>query len=632
MNSCFPTLLPDELLWSAVARWAELFLGRKTGALSYELCGYVYLRIAAFLPSDLSAISARLPHKPGSSANELIRNHTMYPLIAPFVGQRRRERGQNAMLECTRGRRATDSWLRPMGLSVRSPLRYCCLCAVEQKQSFGFSYWRRIHQIPILRICADHKCLLTDTNVIPSKEKLVALDAIRPTARCPITCPDSIQLQIAEDMTYLLNKNRNEPGHDKMRSAVEGRMNATLSGRSVRKCFKEIRRELGSRLTNSPELASVVASFPLLNVLSLRDMIADGQSYSLLARTFGTSLRTLMDEACLATDDEPPWPCMNPNCACFKKPVIRNCRRDGRNSSLIFRCPTCDEAYGRSLPLQRKANGDFAIFYLRDSLVWAQQLPQYWTNPALTWSDICLIFQKSHDTVARAACYFCLPDMPNRSLARFRPKMAASLVLTRARDRIEKRAIWSRAIEACSRRPFNMFPPHVRRVRRWLLLNDRDWLLVNGFKCPPIGSAIARRKHKAAKMDARRHLAESNFAGLSPEQIIRQTNQSGRVSVNQLVSILSKNTGIPETSLRRIESIRAHLKAVAETVEQHFHRLLAVALANPLVANEGYSRFVRKLCIQIHVCKDPRLDKEARAVFGRLRESNVRLQSTAHAA
>ncbi|MDE6055387.1 MAG: TniQ family protein [Lachnospiraceae bacterium] len=50
-------------------------------------------------------------------------------------------------------------------------LKYCPLCAGEDRERYGETYWHRRHQIRNMNVCTRHKCRLKSSKV-PAKSEL----------------------------------------------------------------------------------------------------------------------------------------------------------------------------------------------------------------------------------------------------------------------------------------------------------------------------------------------------------------------------------------------------------------------------------------------------------------------------
>jgi hypothetical protein len=128
----------------------------------------------------------------GLSSQTLMYKHTLWPLIAPFIPEERKQR--------------CESWLqgqRDIGVTVASGvsasrlqypkhLRYCPLCVLEQIDEFGEAYWQRLHQIPGINVCSKHECSLniyTSDNLQRHQHEFFALSA----TACSTIKPAAIQ-------------------------------------------------------------------------------------------------------------------------------------------------------------------------------------------------------------------------------------------------------------------------------------------------------------------------------------------------------------------------------------------------------------------------------------------------------
>lgn len=155
----FPRPYPDETIYSLCARF-QTRMGFRGGAANGLLFGS--LTRPALLPTGLGGLVRRLPRGWGTT-HELIVNHTLYPLVSPFVP---RERAMALY-------RQMAATLRVHGISIhrsmkpRQPdtLRYCPQCALEDRTQHGETYWHRQAQVPGIPLCGKHRCVLVATTV-----------------------------------------------------------------------------------------------------------------------------------------------------------------------------------------------------------------------------------------------------------------------------------------------------------------------------------------------------------------------------------------------------------------------------------------------------------------------------------
>lgn len=157
--SYFPTPLEDELLYSAVARYHYAVGAARGTATKRRLFGTFSLPTA--LPGNLEHFAAQLP--PGTiDVRQVIERHTNFPYFAPFLST---EYGRRTLVRM----REQDGLAVKLGLGLVGSqikdvrfLRQCRLCVLEQRNTGGQPYWRRIHQLPGVATCPIHDEPLID--------------------------------------------------------------------------------------------------------------------------------------------------------------------------------------------------------------------------------------------------------------------------------------------------------------------------------------------------------------------------------------------------------------------------------------------------------------------------------------
>ena len=167
MIAYMPTIYPDELVYSWFCRYyahsgcfshkmalQELYCKRSDNP-SKEFIGNLNReameQIEKIYPMD-----------------DLILNHTMYPQYARFIplGQKKdalyrlgHEPCDVHHLFCVLPRNEEEQYLR-----------FCPMCAREDRETYGEAYWHRKHQIRNMNICTKHKCRLKESTV-PAKSE-----------------------------------------------------------------------------------------------------------------------------------------------------------------------------------------------------------------------------------------------------------------------------------------------------------------------------------------------------------------------------------------------------------------------------------------------------------------------------
>ena len=160
-----PDALPDELLFSRLIRYCCL------SAVSVpQLLDSVYGDHRASINPILTAGLGSLSTLFRESKDDLLRDQTLAPLFMHFYPH------YKAKLETALA--STDNYtaIRLSQLScVREhtelTLKMCPICVQEDIRQFGVAYWHRVHQIPAIESCCEHKQQLVHIN-LPKRLKL----------------------------------------------------------------------------------------------------------------------------------------------------------------------------------------------------------------------------------------------------------------------------------------------------------------------------------------------------------------------------------------------------------------------------------------------------------------------------
>lgn len=155
----FPHPFEDELTYSILARanahfcscshktWLELTLKNRCAIATLDF------------PSHIDELS-KLFFLSKISSQNLIFQHTLFPLFSPFITQERKDKCLNWMKGKSNGGTHLMSGWAASRLPKLQSIRYCPICITEQINSLGEAYWQRIHQVPGLATCTKHNCIL----------------------------------------------------------------------------------------------------------------------------------------------------------------------------------------------------------------------------------------------------------------------------------------------------------------------------------------------------------------------------------------------------------------------------------------------------------------------------------------
>lgn len=200
MISYLPEIYPDELAYSWFCRYyvhtgclthkAALnnILSSRHDNPSKEFLGHIN-------PDMLTAIQRMYP------INEVILHHTMYPQYARFVPQKQKK---DALYHI--GFDFCDvHHLFPILPRCERDLylKYCPVCADEDRKQYGEAYWHRVHQIRNMRICVKHNCRLVNSSVVAKSEQTFTLCPAESyiTVQKPAIETDYLQIAFAKYLT-----------------------------------------------------------------------------------------------------------------------------------------------------------------------------------------------------------------------------------------------------------------------------------------------------------------------------------------------------------------------------------------------------------------------------------------------
>lgn len=159
-----PGLLPDELLYSWLARVAALnALGPPRDALE-RLFGCRTFVPSVDLPTRLQLLADGLGKRlPNTSLDDLLEAGTLLPYHRPFLTANTNLRvrhhllhGNAKGLKSLMGRVANRFGAHPA-------LRSCPVCLIDSWKHHGSAYWMRKHQLPGVTCCLDHGIMLNST-------------------------------------------------------------------------------------------------------------------------------------------------------------------------------------------------------------------------------------------------------------------------------------------------------------------------------------------------------------------------------------------------------------------------------------------------------------------------------------
>lgn len=165
----FPVPYTDELIYSLLARARVKYCEVSPKQLLDKAFGSRSVISSLHFPSNIQPLVTRQLSS-SLSTPELVHSHTLFPLYAPFMPDKRRLECIDAMHNKSFGQPYLATGFAASRVPNLKTIRYCPNCMSEQKDENGEPYWQRIHQVVGLESCARHKIMLEVASYCQSRE------------------------------------------------------------------------------------------------------------------------------------------------------------------------------------------------------------------------------------------------------------------------------------------------------------------------------------------------------------------------------------------------------------------------------------------------------------------------------
>lgn len=199
MITYFPVVYPDELVYSLLSRFYQ-----QSGYISYtyaaeDIYAYKQVRpdhefINVLHPEMQAMITKSIPME------VLVEKHTMFPYYGRFMEKSRKIKAFEALVTLNGNYRNLVTMPTKRDSADRY-LRYCPICAREDRELYGETYWHRNHQLIGVNVCPIHKCYLADSSVLISGKTapgLIATERVVSEEEMISWCDNLLELRLAE--------------------------------------------------------------------------------------------------------------------------------------------------------------------------------------------------------------------------------------------------------------------------------------------------------------------------------------------------------------------------------------------------------------------------------------------------
>jgi Tn7-like transposition protein D/TniQ len=497
MIGFFPDPCPDELLYSACARFSDRMKFPNASRAALVLSGGTSSRAVVDFPTRINRLMSVMPPNHLYTPDILIDGHTLYPYFAPFLPADRSRLFREDM--CGEGTHIHERLGITAGrLTLPEVLRFCPECIREDKEGGRELYWRRLHQVPGVEVCPIHSVFLEESNAIRQKRSSPgwfisadrAVHNVRPRQLNKSAPLDDIRLKIAKHSAWLLNWHGPYPGSELLYKRYYHLLlrdgyayyNGQIINNKLLEAFVKFYPPQFLETLGCPIVARR-ESWPLLLLRSSKAAIVQPPLQHILLLTFlGRSPEDVFTKfAEFKPFGDDPWPCLNPVAAHYRQPVITTCRitdsplkrKRGRPKG-DFHC-ACGFSYTRTGPDHSEEDRFRFGSVLSFGPTWIETFINQWQDASLTLAQMAHNFRTTQPTLAKHAARLNLP-IPRLS-SRSIPSVEAtdrrySSELTRSKYQED----WISIIES---------NPEATRVELqsrsyytwwWLSKNDAEWL------------------------------------------------------------------------------------------------------------------------------------------------------------
>lgn len=208
MIGIFPEPYPDELVYSVLARYAVY-----TGYTVYRSVAEDLFKNRLERPSVefLNGLTddafSRLTAK--RCITDMIHKHTMFDYYARFAPTVKRQALMQVLSEGDIKSFANRVSMRTLGVHY---IRYCPICAQEDRERYGETYWHRKHQMPEITICPLHHCQLHDSETSTSSKttpSFVPAEIVIPPESEVMYAENPLEIKLAEYVASVFDSSYN---------------------------------------------------------------------------------------------------------------------------------------------------------------------------------------------------------------------------------------------------------------------------------------------------------------------------------------------------------------------------------------------------------------------------------------
>lgn len=484
MPATFPSFLPDELIYSARARYIQHMRFGNVRGIIEESFGVKNATAVLDLPSGLELFIHSLPLGHSYTIDYLISNHTHLPLYALFLEPSRLKQVRQDMASTNGGSIHTRIGLMASRIPANKYFQFCVRCNQEDLENYGEVYWHRLHQVAGVHICPKHLIWLEQSHfeIHNNSNRYRYISAEQAIHIAPPRYTnlghklDGVLTTIAREVEWLLNCELDPQGPMKLHTAYMRRLAAigliTPNGRiriqELLEMFKAFySHEILASL--SCELDPEVNENWLVRLLRNKKAAFSPIQHLLVIQFLGCTVAELLskqnEEMVFGAG---PWPCLNPTCIHYQQPVIQQCSlqwyRANCEATGTFTC-SCGFSYQRKWPQESQSKTHKPYRVIQYGKVWDDTLISLTNDSTLSLRATAKRLGVDPATVKTQKDRVLREDASNQTSDREDADKSA-----------RHKAIWIEARLQYSELSKTALREVIPAVYAWLYRHDRQWL------------------------------------------------------------------------------------------------------------------------------------------------------------
>lgn len=365
----FPTPYPDELLYSVFARYHVRSGNTSPKVTTEELFGKRSIRSVWDLPANLDVLLNRL----GSNweADHLIMKHTMLPYYTSFLLPKQADKVKRSMVSNKGSTIHTRTGIAASNVKQKTHLWVCSDCNCEDMETYGETYWHRIHQAPGVFICPKHEAVLEETTISVKAqnqhEYIVASHTVERKKADLNTLNNEdmkLLLKVAHATKALLEESHTQRDNNTIRNKylviLKQKGLASPNGYLKRdRLYKMFSSMVTDRCLDLLQSSVIMEGTNWLTMIFQKHRKSfHPLRHTLIMLFVETDLDHLFDKEKYLPFGRKPWLCLNTSCTHYHKRVITsltitNCC-DTKRPVGTFHCNRCGFVFSRRGPDENK--------------------------------------------------------------------------------------------------------------------------------------------------------------------------------------------------------------------------------------------------------------------------------------